>query len=66
MTLLAPTMSRGRANFYYIGLDSKSATYNRGTGHKLPQGMLLRLAMVPVVSCQLEPDRPTHVADSDK
>jgi hypothetical protein len=38
LTLPAPTMSRVQADFYYIGLDSKSATYNRGTGHKLPRG----------------------------
>jgi hypothetical protein len=38
LTLPAPTMSRGQADFYYIGLDSKSATYGRGTGHKLPRG----------------------------
>jgi hypothetical protein len=28
-------MSRGQADFYYIGLDMKSATYNRGTAHEL-------------------------------
>jgi hypothetical protein len=37
LTLPAPTMSRVQADFYYIGL-AKSATYNRGTGHKLPRG----------------------------
>ncbi len=35
LTVPAPVVSRGQADFYYIGLDTKSATYNRGTGHEL-------------------------------
>jgi hypothetical protein len=31
----APIVSRGQADLYYIGLDTKSATYNRGTAHEL-------------------------------
>jgi hypothetical protein len=31
LTVLAPIVSRGRADIYYIGLDTKPATYNRGT-----------------------------------
>src|SRR6267378_4725502 len=35
LTVPAPIMNRGQADFYYIGLDTKSATYNRGTAHEL-------------------------------
>jgi hypothetical protein len=35
LTVPLPIVSRGQADFYYIGLDTKSATYNRGTGHQL-------------------------------
>jgi hypothetical protein len=35
LTVPAPIASRGQADFYYIGLDTKSATYNRGTAHEL-------------------------------
>jgi hypothetical protein len=35
LTVPAPIVSRGQADFYYIGLDAKSATYNRGTAHEL-------------------------------
>jgi len=31
----APIVSGGQADFYYIGLDTKSVTYNRGTAHEL-------------------------------
>jgi Alginate export len=31
LTVPAPIVSRGQADLYYIGLDTKSATYNRGT-----------------------------------
>jgi hypothetical protein len=31
LTIPAPIVSRGQADFYYIGLNSKSSTYNRGT-----------------------------------
>jgi hypothetical protein len=34
LTVTAPIVSRGRADLYYIGLDTKSATYNRGTAHE--------------------------------
>ena len=34
LTVPAPIMSRGQADIYYIGLDTKSATYNRGTAHE--------------------------------
>jgi Alginate export len=35
LTVPAPLVSRGLADFYYIGLDTKSVTYNRGTAHEL-------------------------------
>src|ERR1700685_1388186 len=35
LTIPAPIVSRGQADFYYIGLDTKPATYNRGTAHEL-------------------------------
>jgi hypothetical protein len=35
LTVPAPIVSRGQADFYYIGLDTKLATYNRGTAHEL-------------------------------
>jgi hypothetical protein len=31
LTVPAPIMSRGQADLYYIGLNTKSSTYNRGT-----------------------------------
>jgi hypothetical protein len=31
LTVPAPIVSRGQADIYYIGLDTKPATYNRGT-----------------------------------
>ncbi|MGB8888712.1 MAG: alginate export family protein [Candidatus Korobacteraceae bacterium] len=31
LTVPAPIVSRGQADIYYIGLDTKSSTYNRGT-----------------------------------
>jgi hypothetical protein len=34
LTVPAPIVSRGQADIYYIGLDTKSATYNRGTAHQ--------------------------------
>ena len=34
LTVPAPIASRGQADIYYIGLDTKSATYNRGTAHQ--------------------------------
>ena len=35
LTVPAPIVSRGQADFYYIELDTKSVTYNRGTAHEL-------------------------------
>jgi hypothetical protein len=35
LTIPAPIASRGQADLYYIGVDTKSATYNRGTAHEL-------------------------------
>jgi hypothetical protein len=35
LTVPAPIVSHGQADFYYIGLDTKSVTYNRGTGDEL-------------------------------
>jgi hypothetical protein len=35
LTVPAPLVSRGQADFYYIGLDTKSVTYNRGTADEL-------------------------------
>ena len=35
LTVPAPIVSRGQADIYYVGLDTKSVTYNRGTGHEL-------------------------------
>jgi Alginate export len=35
LTVPAPILSRGQADIYYSGLDTKSATYNRGTAHEL-------------------------------
>jgi hypothetical protein len=35
LTVPAPIVSRGQADVYYIGLDTKSATYNRGAAHEL-------------------------------
>src|SRR5580704_1240136 len=35
LTFPAPIVSRGQADFYYIGLDTKSVTYNRGTADEL-------------------------------
>jgi hypothetical protein len=35
LTVPAPIISRGQADIYYIGLDTKSATYNRGTAHEV-------------------------------
>jgi hypothetical protein len=35
LTVPVPIVSRGQADFYYIGLDNKSATYNRGTAHEV-------------------------------
>jgi hypothetical protein len=35
LTVPVPIVSRGQADLYYIGLDTKSATYNRGTDHEL-------------------------------
>ena len=35
LTVPAPIVSRGQADFYYIGLDTKSVTYNRGTTDEL-------------------------------
>ena len=31
----APIISRGQADIYYIGLDTKSAAYNRGAAHEV-------------------------------
>ena len=43
--LTAPVriVSRGQADFYYIGADTKSATYNRGTAHELRETVGTRL-----------------------
>jgi Alginate export len=35
LTVPAPIMKRGQADIYYIGLDTKPATYNRGTANDL-------------------------------
>jgi hypothetical protein len=35
LTVPARIVSHGEADLYYIGLDTKSVTYNRGTGHEL-------------------------------
>ena len=35
LTVPVPIVSRGQADFYYFGLDTKSATYNRGAAHEL-------------------------------
>ncbi len=35
LTVPAPIVSLGRADLYYIGLDTKSVTYNRGAAHEL-------------------------------
>jgi hypothetical protein len=35
LTVPAPIVSRGQADFYYVGLDTKSVTYNRGTADEL-------------------------------
>jgi hypothetical protein len=35
LTVPVPIVSRGQADFYYIGLDTKSANYNRGTAHEV-------------------------------
>jgi Alginate export len=35
LTVPAAIVSRGQADLYYIGLDAKSATYNRGTAPEL-------------------------------
>jgi hypothetical protein len=35
LTVPAPVVSGGQADFYYVGVDTKSVTYNRGTAHEL-------------------------------
>jgi len=35
LTVPAPILSGGQADIYYIGWDTKSATYNKGTAHEL-------------------------------
>jgi hypothetical protein len=35
LTVPAPIVSRGQADLYYIGLDTKSVAYNRGTADEL-------------------------------
>jgi hypothetical protein len=35
LTVPAPIVSRGQADFYYIGLDTKSVAYNRGAAQEL-------------------------------
>jgi hypothetical protein len=35
LTVPAPIVSRAQADIYYIGLDTKSATYNKGAAHEL-------------------------------
>jgi hypothetical protein len=35
LTVPVPIVSRGQSDFYYVGLDTKSASYNRGTAHEL-------------------------------
>jgi hypothetical protein len=37
LTIPVPIVSRGQADIYYIGLDTKSVTYNRGTSHEIRQ-----------------------------
>ena len=35
LTAPAPILSRGQADIYYIGADTKAATYERGTAHEI-------------------------------
>jgi hypothetical protein len=35
LTVPGPIVSRGQADFYYIGVDTKSVTYDSGTAHEL-------------------------------
>jgi hypothetical protein len=35
LTVPAPIVSRGQADFYYIGVNMQSAAYDRGTAHEL-------------------------------
>jgi hypothetical protein len=35
LTVPAPIMNRGQTDLYYVGLDTKSAAYDRGAGHEL-------------------------------
>jgi hypothetical protein len=43
LTVPAPIVSRGQADLYYIGLDTKPATYNRGTADELRHTIGTRL-----------------------
>jgi hypothetical protein len=43
LTVPAPIVSRGQADFYYIGLDTKSVAYNRGTADELRHTVGTRL-----------------------
>jgi alginate export protein len=43
LTVPAPIVSRGQADFYYIGLDTKSATYARGAAHELRHTVGIRV-----------------------
>ena len=43
VTVPAPIVSRGHVDFYYIGLDTKSATYYRGTAHEIRHTVGTRL-----------------------
>jgi hypothetical protein len=43
LTVPAAITSQGQADFYYIGLDMKSSTYNRGTAPELRNTVGTRL-----------------------
>jgi hypothetical protein len=43
LTVPAPIVSRGQADLYYIGLDTKPASYNRGTADELRHTVGTRL-----------------------
>jgi hypothetical protein len=43
LTVPAPIMSRGQADIYYIGADTKAATYNRGTAPEARQTVGARI-----------------------
>ena len=43
LTVSLPIVSRGQADLYYVGLDTKSSTYNRGTAPELRHTVGARL-----------------------